>query len=75
MSSFFSLNKRDAINGLIVAFLTAALAGTIAALEAGVLPSVDALKSDALFGLKAAGAYLLKNLFTNSQDQFLVSEK
>jgi len=75
MSSFFSLNKRDAINGLIVAFLSAALAGTIAALEAGVLPSIDALKSDALLGLKAAGAYLLKNLFTNSQDQFLVTEK
>lgn len=75
MSNFFSLNKRDVINGLIVAFLSAALAGTIAALEAGVLPSLDALKSDALFGLKAAGAYLLKNLFTNSQDQFLTGEK
>jgi hypothetical protein len=75
MSSFFSLNKRDAINGLIVAFLSAALAGTIAALDAGVLPSLDALKSDALFGLKAAGAYLLKNLFTNSSDQFLAGEK
>jgi VIT1/CCC1 family predicted Fe2+/Mn2+ transporter len=75
MSSFFSLNKRDAINGLIVAFLSAALAGTIAALEAGVLPSIDALKADGLFGLKAAGAYLLKNLFTNSQDQFLNAEK
>lgn len=75
MSSFFNLNKRDAINGLIVAFLSAALAGTIAALEAGVLPSLDALKSDAIFGLKAAGAYLLKNLFTNSQDQFLAVEK
>lgn len=75
MSNFFSLNKRDVINGLIVAFLSAALAGTIAALEAGVLPSLDALKADALFGLKAAGAYLLKNLFTNSQDQFLTGEK
>lgn len=70
MSSFFSLNKRDAINGLIVAFLSAALAGTIAALEAGSLPSLDALKADALFGLKAAGAYLLKNLFSNNEGIF-----
>lgn len=70
MSSFFSLNKRDAINGLIVAFLSAALAGTIAALEAGSLPSLDSLKADALFGLKAAGAYLLKNLFSNNEGIF-----
>jgi N-acetylmuramic acid 6-phosphate (MurNAc-6-P) etherase len=75
MSGLFNLNKRDAINGFIVAFLSAALTGTLAALDAGELPSLDALKSDALFGLKAAGAYLLKNLFTNSQDKFLVGEK
>lgn len=70
MSSFLSLNKRDVINGLIVAFLSAALAGTIAALEAGSLPTIDALKSDAIFGLKAAGAYLLKNLFSNNEGIF-----
>jgi uncharacterized membrane protein (GlpM family) len=70
MSNFLSLNKRDVINGIIVAFLSAALAGTIAALEAGVLPSIDALKSDAVFGLKAAAAYLLKNLFSNNAGIF-----
>lgn len=70
MSSFFSLNKRDAINGIIVAFLSAALAGTIAALEVGALPSIEDLKADAIFGLKAAGAYLLKNLFSNNEGIF-----
>lgn len=70
MSNFLSLNKRDVINGIIVAFLSAALAGTIAALEAGVLPSVDDLKADAVFGLKAAAAYLLKNIFSNNEGIF-----
>lgn len=70
MSNFLSLNKRDVINGIIVAFLSAALAGTIAALESGVLPSVDALKADAVFGLKAAAAYLLKNIFSNNEGIF-----
>ena len=40
MSSFLQLNKRDLINGFIVAFLATALAGVIASLEAGNLPSV-----------------------------------
>ena len=70
MSSFLSLNKRDVINGIVVAFLSAALAGTIAALEAGVLPSIEDLKSDGIFGLKAAAAYLLKNIFSNNEGIF-----
>ena len=70
MSSFLSLNKRDAINGIIVAFLSAALAGTIAALEVGALPTIEDLKADVIFGLKAAGAYLLKNLFSNNAGIF-----
>jgi len=70
MSNFLSLNKRDAINGIIVAFLSAALAGTIAALEVGALPSIEDLKSDAIFGLKAAAAYLLKNIFSNNEGIF-----
>lgn len=70
MSNFLSLNKRDVINGIIVAFLSAALAGTIAALEVGALPSVADLKADAVFGLKAAAAYLLKNIFSNNEGIF-----
>ena len=70
MSSFLSLNKRDIINGIIVAFLSAAVVGTTAALDAGQLPTMDALKSDLFLGLKAAGAYLLKNIFTNNAGTF-----
>jgi hypothetical protein len=74
MSSFLNLNKRDLINGFIVAFLATALAGVIASLEAGNLPSMAELQAGAILGIKAAAAYLLKNLFTNSNDQLLKGE-
>ena len=70
MISILSLNKRDIINGKIVAFLSAAVVCTTDALDAGQLHNLDALKSDLFLGLKAAGAYLLKNIFTNNAGTF-----
>ncbi len=68
-SLFGKLNARDLINGVIVAFLTAALTGIITILDSGVLPDLAQLKAAGLSGLVAALAYLTKNLVTNSQGE------
>lgn len=74
-ASFLKLNFRDLAKGFLVAFLTVVVAGLSVTLDQGFLPTVAELKSLALTGLAAGGAYLLKNLFTNSQDKFLATEK
>ena len=68
-SPFGKLNLRDLINGLVVAFLTAAITGLTQILDSGVLPSLAELKSAGLAGVVASLAYLLKNLVTNSQGE------
>ena len=75
MSSFLNLNKRDVINGFIVAFLATAIIGSVEALEAGQLPSIEIIKNDAILGIKAAVAYLLKNLFSNNAGTFAATDK
>ena len=74
-SKFLTLNWKDAINGFIVAFLTAALSGVIQSLDGGILPSIEQLKSSGLIGLTAGLSYLLKNIFTNSNGEILKSEQ
>lgn len=73
-SSFGKLNLRDLLNGLVVAFLTAALTGLIQVLDAGTLPDLSQLKTSGLSGLVAALAYLLKNLVSNSRGEMGKSE-
>jgi hypothetical protein len=74
-SSFLSLNVNDLIKGIIMAFLAAFLITIYGVLNGGGFPShsewVDALHA----AITATLAYLLKNVFTNSQDQFLKTEQ
>lgn len=70
-SKFLSLDWKDALNGFIVAFLSAALTGIITTLDLGVLPTLSELKSAGVVGLTAGLSYLLKNLVTNSQGEIL----
>lgn len=70
-SKFLSLDLKDALNGFLVAFLSAALTGIITTLDSGVLPSLGELKSAGIVGLTAGLSYLLKNLLTNSQGEIL----
>ncbi len=73
-SPFGKLNVRDLINGIVVAFLTAALTGLIQILDAGGLPTMDQLIVAGKSGLVASLAYLLKNLVSNSQGEMGVKE-
>ena len=66
-SLFGTLNWKDLVNGLIVAFLSASLSGVIAILDGGKLPLLADLKSAGIIGLTAGLSYLLKNILTNSQ--------
>ena len=73
-SPFGKLNVRDLINGIVVAFLTAALTGLIQILDAGGLPTIEQLIVAGKSGLVASLAYLLKNLVSNSQGEMGVRE-
>ncbi len=73
-SKFLNLDVKDAVNGFIVAFLSAALTGLITTLDSGVLPNVAELKQAGVIGLTAGLSYLLKNLVTNSKGDILKAE-
>lgn len=73
-SPFGKLNLRDLVNGIVVAFLTAALTGLIQILDAGGLPTADQLVVAGKSGLIASLAYLLKNLVSNSQGEMATKE-
>lgn len=73
-SPFFSINWKDLGKGIILAFLTVFVAAVYQSISAGALPTLAEIKADALAGAVAAIAYLLKNLLTNSQDQFVAPE-
>ncbi len=74
MSSFGKLNWGDLGKGILLAFLTAVIGSLTAVLEAGDLPTLGQLQGWALTGLAAAGAYLLKNIFTNSKNELAKKE-
>jgi VIT1/CCC1 family predicted Fe2+/Mn2+ transporter len=73
-SKFLNLDIKDAINGFVVAFLSAALTGLVATLDSGALPTVTELKSAGIIGLTAGLSYLLKNVLTNSNGELLKKE-
>lgn len=69
MSSFLSLNAKDLVKGLVVAALVAVLGSVESILSAGELPTADQWASIAKMAGAAVISYLVKNLFTNSQDE------
>lgn len=74
-SSFLSINLKDLGKGILVAIITAFVTALYQQIQAGnVLPTVEQLKADGIIALAAALSYLLKNMLTNSQDQFLSKE-
>ena len=74
MRSAYQLGKNDIIKGFIVATLTVILTGSLTSLQNGVLPDINTIKTLCITGLGAGVAYILKNLLTNSEDQFLKKE-
>ena len=73
-SKLFTLDRRDLINGLLVAFLTAVLTGIIQILGDGAVFTWVTLKPVLIAGISAACAYLIKNFSTNSRNQLLTKE-
>jgi len=72
-SCFLSLNWKDIRRGLGIAF-GAAITYLFSAMMLGTVPDVELLKSVGSVFVGAGGSYLVKNLFTNSSDEFLKKE-
>ena len=71
-SPFLTLNTRDYVRGLIVSVLSAVVTIMYQTIQSGSF--VFDIKSIAKVGIAAALGYILKNLVTNSQDEFLKKE-
>ena len=75
-SKMFSLNGKDLLKGFVVAVSMAVLTGVYTAIEAGNFAFTWAFFQPVLItGLGGGIACLIKNLFTNSNDEILDSEK
>jgi len=75
MSEFGKLNWADIGKGVLIAFLTVVVTGLMASLNAGRFPTLDEILALSLTGLGAGLAYLLKNVFTNSNNELGKTEK
>jgi hypothetical protein len=73
-SKLFTLDLRDLINGLFVAFLSALLTGIIEILGNGAVFDWIHIKPVLIAGITAALSYLLKSLATNSHNQLFTKE-
>lgn len=74
-SKLFTINTRDLINGLIIAFLTAIISGVIEILsrQDQVFAWIT-VKPILIAGASAALSYLLKNFATNSRNYLMTRE-
>jgi hypothetical protein len=73
-SNFLNLNLNDLFRGFLVAVITAILVALEPMLTTGQFPDLPTLKAVAIAGVGAGIAYLIKNIFTNSQGQILKPE-
>ena len=73
-SQIFKLDWKDIGKGVLIAFLTVVLGGVYTSLQAGAFPTLAQLGSLAMAGLAAGLSYLLKNFFTNSDNQLAKPE-
>lgn len=67
-SKFLTLDWKDFLRGLFVAFLAAVISSIIELLDTGTIFTWLTLKPVLIAGVSAALSYLLKCLATNSQD-------
>jgi hypothetical protein len=73
-SRLFTLDIRDLLNGLLIAFLAAMIDGIIKILGSDALFDWPHLKPVIIAGISAALSYLLKSLATNSRNQLFTRE-
>lgn len=75
MSKFLKLSLKDFVKGLVVAVLTAILTFLQNELVAGSVVDLQLLKRVGVSAAIAFLAYLIKNLFTNNNDEILKPDK
>lgn len=75
MSEFLKLNGKDLFKGMIVAALAVITGSLSVILDAGALPTSAEWLNIAKVAGTAAVSYLLKNLFTNNNDELLKADK
>ena len=73
-SKLFTLDLRDILNGLLIAFLTAMIDGIIKILGSGAVFDWPHVQPVVIAGISAALSYLLKSLLTNSHNQLFTRE-
>ena len=73
-SKYLSITIKDVLKGAIVAVLTSIATAVIPILQTGEIPGIEQLHTILIAGVGAGVAYLLKNFFTNSNDQILTRE-
>jgi branched-subunit amino acid transport protein len=73
-SKLFTIDTRDLLHGLLVAFLTALITGTIDMLSKGTSFDWETMKPVLIAGISAGLSYILKNLATNSHNQLFRKE-
>ena len=74
MSKFLSLNTKDFIKGFAISIAAVALTAIAAILQSGQLPTMGQLKVIGVTAVAAGISYLVKNLLTNSDNQFAKKE-
>lgn len=72
-SPFGKLNYKDLLKGFITTIISTILSGTYQSFQDGSFDS-NTLKTSAVIGIGSGISYLIKNIFTNSEDEFLKSE-
>jgi hypothetical protein len=75
MSKLFTINFSDLAKGAVVAALATVLGMVSTILNAGHFPNAEDWKSIGMAAATALGAYIAKNLFTNSNGELLAAEK
>ena len=74
-SDFLKVNGRDIIKSILMAFIGSVVTAVYTIISEGMkLPTTEEWKTILTMGLASALAYLVKNFFTNSNDEFLKKE-
>lgn len=74
-ATIFSLDWHDALKGFITAVLSSLITALYNGVIAGNFPDTwIEIKPILLVGLGAGLAYIIKNFFTNSEDDFMTKE-
>jgi hypothetical protein len=74
-SKFLKLNRRDFINGLIVAMFCTFITGLYQLIASGGVINWITMKPVVIAAIGSGVSYLTKNLLTNSKGQFMRGER